>query len=113
MRSEKLASVPEVQGDDADALEAWRAALAVSERLARSFPDSVDMQTTQVVHLAGVARHLDPTDPVARAEASALLDRALAALRPLAAAGRLDVERQGWIAWIEQQRAALTASPSP
>ena len=59
------------------------------------------MQTTQVIHLAGVARHLDRAAPSARSEAMALLDRALTVLRPLAAAGRLDAIRQGWIAWIE------------
>ena len=70
------------------------------------------MQTTQVVHLAGVARHLDAADPAANTEAKALLDRALAVLRPLAEAGRLDANRQGWIGLIEQQRAALD-EPAP
>ena len=110
---ERLASVREQLQDRPAAAAAWREALAVSARLARDFPDSVAMQTTQVVHLAGVARHLDPADPTARAEAVAMLDRALAILRPLAEAGRLDADRQGWIAWIEQQRAALDPAAPP
>ena len=104
---ERLASVHQAQSDRTAALDAWRQALAISERLAASFPGSVDMQTTQVVHLAGVARQLDHADPAARAEAAALLDQALNVLRPLAAAGRLDTRRQGWIGWIEQERSAL------
>ena len=68
------------------------------------------MQTTQVVHLVGVARNLDPAGPAARAEAAALLERALAVLRPLAAAGKLDADRQGW---IEQERAALERPARP
>ncbi len=104
---ERLASVHEAQSDQAAALEAWRRALAISKRLAASFPGSVDMQTTQVVHLAGAARHLDRADPAARAEAADLLDQAVNVLRPLAAAGRLDTRRQGWIGWIEGERSAL------
>jgi len=104
---EKLGSVHEEQENRADALKAWRAALAVSGRLPENFPDSIDMVTTPVIHLAGVARTLDPADAQAPAEAARLLDRALALLRPLDEAGRLDAERHDWIAWIEQQRTAL------
>lgn len=84
----------------------------MSERLGRDYPSSVDMQTTQVVHLAGIARHLDRTNAAARAETKGLLDRCLAVLRPLAEAGRLDAQRQGWIAWIEDERAKLEKSSS-
>jgi tetratricopeptide (TPR) repeat protein len=104
---EKLGSVHEEQENRADALKAWRAALAVSGRFPENFPDSIDMVTTPVIHLAGVARTLDPADAQAPAEAARLLDRALALLRPLDEAGRLDADRHGWIAWIEQRRAAL------
>jgi tetratricopeptide (TPR) repeat protein len=103
---ERLASVREAQQDRAGALEAWRAALAISTRLADAAPDSVEIRTTLVVHLAGVARTLDPGDPATPAEAARLYDRALALLRPLAEAGKLDADRQGWIARIESERAA-------
>ena len=108
---DRLAYVREAQDDETGALTAWREALAVSERLATDFPDSVDMQTTQVVHLAGVARHLNAADPAASAEAKALLDRALAVLRPLAEAGRLDAKRQSWIGLIEQPPATTRHRP--
>jgi tetratricopeptide (TPR) repeat protein len=110
---ERLATVGERQKDRVGALEAWRQALSISECLATSFPDSVDMQTTSVIHLAGIARNLDHADPSARAEALAALDHALRLLRPLAEAGRLDADRQGWIAWIESQRAALETATTP
>ena len=100
--------------DGLAAWASWREALAVSEWLAPDFPGSVDMQTTQVVQFAGVARHLDPTNATARVEASGLLDRAIDVPSPLAEAGQLDAQRRGWIAWIRDERIKLgQSSPSP
>ena len=65
------------------------------------------LRTTPVVHLAGVARTMTKDDPASRAEARALLERALALLRPLDVAGRLDANRAGWISWIEGELAAI------
>ncbi len=93
--------------------DAWRHALAISEPLAERFPDSVDLRTTPVVHLAGIARTMVKDDTASRAEARALLERALGLLRPLAAAGRLDASRAGWIGWIERELAVISTGGPP
>jgi hypothetical protein len=110
---ERIASVRDAQGDGPVALAAWREAVAISQSLAARLPDSVAMQTTQVVHIADVARHLDSADPTARTEARVLLKRALAVLHPLASAGRLDADRLGWIDWIAQERSTFDEPPPP
>jgi hypothetical protein len=85
---ERVASVREKEGDREGALEAWRRALALSLPMARRFADSVDMVTTPVVHLAGVARTLAAED----------------------AAGRLDATRAGWADWLEEEMGRLGSS---
>ena len=104
---ERLATVHERQADRAEAIAAWREALAISEALAARFPDSVDLQTTPVVHLAGLARLADVTTADGHASARGYLERALALLRPLAAAGKLDARRAAWVEWIEGELAKL------
>jgi len=104
---ERLAGIHERQGDRAEAIAAWREALTISEALAARFPDSVDLQTTPVVHFAGLARLADVTTAEGRAAARGHLERALALLQPLAAAGKLDAQRAGWVDWIEGELAEL------
>ena len=103
----------EKSGDGPGALDAWRHALAISAPLAERFPDSVDLRTTPVVHLAGIARTMVKDDTASRAEARALLERALGLLRPLAAAGQLDASRAGWIGWIERELAVISTGGPP
>lgn len=102
---ERVAFIREEKGDRAGAHTAWDEALAVSGPLADAFPDSVDLRTTPVIQLAGLARTLDPTSPAAVDEARRLYERALGLLQPLAEAGRLDAQRRGWIKWLEEERA--------
>ena len=104
---EKLALMEEEHGNRRGAIAAWKDALSISERLAEAYPENVDLKVTPVIHLAGVARTLDPANPASREQGLELLDRALAILRPLSEAGKLNANRQSWIDWIEQQRAAL------
>ena len=99
-------------GDRAGALEAWRRALAISERLAEAHPDNVDLRLAPAIHLSGLADALDHGDPAARREAGELLHRALEFLRAAAGAYRLDATaragsrrwRRSWPSWRRDDR---------
>ena len=104
---ERVAGIAERQGDAKRAVDAWQQALTISGTLAERFPDSVDLQTTPVVHLAGLARLADVATADGRAMAKEHLERAVALLRPLAEAGTLDAQRAGWVGVIEGELAKL------
>ena len=80
----------------------WRSANAWR----RDSPDSVAMQTTLVVHLAGVARHLERTHRPRQQRPQATSSRALAIARTLADTGRL-APTAAWIRRWSNARAAL------
>ncbi len=87
-------------GDAKVASAAFERALSAYEALSRTHPDNVQSRLFLVVphwRLAG----LDV------AHARTHLEAAVAILEPLAAGGRLDAERRGWIGQIKAQLAAL------
>ena len=82
--------------------------MRIYDDLVRRNPDDVSSLVNSVVpHW-----RMSTLDPV---QARRHLEQALSILKPLAASGRLDAMRRGWIARIEAQLAALsgTASPAP
>ena len=108
---ERIGGIRERQGDKAGALEAWRRALAVSLPLAKAHPDSVDLVTTPVPHIEGVARNLPADDGPGREALAAEAGELLALLRPLAAAGRLDARRADWADYLELAELRGEAAP--
>ena len=87
------------------AIAAFERALSSYDALLQARPDDVELTLSSVVphwRLAGLdASH-----------ARSHLQAALAILEPLAAAGRLNADRRGWIAKIKAQLAALD-HPAP
>ena len=94
------------------AIAAWREALAVSERLARDFPDRSTCRPPQVVHLAGVARHLDHSATAAKSRRQGPRSTArLAVLRPLAEAGDWTPTARAGSRGSRAERAAARRAP--
>lgn len=97
---EKIGTVLAVQGDGTAALSEFYAALAICNGLLARNAADVQARLASVVPLVRIGETLG-------ADGRAELDAALAILRPLAAADRLDHRRKSWIPRIEAALAAL------
>ena len=88
------------RGETAKAIAAFERALNVYRELQRRNPDDVPSRVFSVVPLWRLGR-------LRGRRGRADLETALAVLEPLAAEGRLDANRRGWITLIQNEVAAL------
>jgi tetratricopeptide (TPR) repeat protein len=97
---ERLGDIYARQGERQEAIAAFERALAAYNELVRRNPGDAQSRVFSVVPLwrLGVLKGKQGRKD---------LEAALAVLKPLAAANRLDANRRGWITQIEQQIAAL------
>jgi tetratricopeptide (TPR) repeat protein len=98
--NERLGDIYARQGQTQEAVASFKGALAAYNELLRRNPGDVQSRVFSVVPLwrLGELKGKDGRSD---------LEAALAILKPLAAANRLDANRRGWIAKIERQIAAL------
>jgi tetratricopeptide (TPR) repeat protein len=97
---ERVGDLYAQSGETEKAREAFEHALGAYERLTARNPGDLPSQVFSVVPRWRLSR-LDP------AHARRHLEGALAILKPLAAAGRLDVNREKWVPQMEAELARL------
>jgi tetratricopeptide (TPR) repeat protein len=98
--NERLGDIYARQGQRQETIAAFERALAAYNELIRRNPGDAESRVFSVVplwRLGGLKGKHGRKD----------LEAALAILKPLAAAERLDANRRGWIAQIERQIGAL------